>query len=77
MFLFPWELFLGLKHFEVEFFHFFTRPWRLSEKGEAGFEGGIILETVDFYLIAKFFPTIMIDKLVKDHLEGFPVEGVV
>jgi len=69
--------FLRPEDFKVKLLHFFPRPRRLSEKGEAGFEGGIILEAIDFDFVAQFFPAIMIDKLVEYHFEGFSVEGVV
>ena len=61
----------------VQILHFLPGPWGFAQKGQAGFDRGIVGKTVDPDEVSQLGPTVKIDQFSQDHLQGFTVERVV
>ena len=57
--------------------HLFPRPWCFSEKLEARLPAWIFSETVDFYVCAQLFPSIIINQELYNKFECFTMQGIV
>jgi hypothetical protein len=57
-------------------FHFFPRPRRFPQKGEAGLHRRIELETADGNTPPHFGPTMSLDELIENGLQRDAVQRV-
>jgi hypothetical protein len=56
--------------------HLLSGPGRFSEKPQAGFNGRIVLETIDSDSIGKIIPAVVFNKLYHDGLKRDSMHGV-
>jgi hypothetical protein len=69
--------FLKLTYFEVKVFNLFAGPWGFTQKCQTRFDAGIVIKTSDFDFVTQVFPSVKIDKFVKDHLKGFAMQRII
>ena len=53
-----------------------TRPWRLTKKGEAGLDAGIVEKTSDRDAPPQFVPSVPLDKLRDDSFQCDAVQRI-
>ena len=66
----------NLKFAEIPEFDFFARPRGFAQKGEAGFHGGIELETANGDAPAQLKPAMPLDQRVKYGFQRDPVQRI-
>ena len=62
---------------DVEVLHFLAGPWGFSQKGEAGFNARITLETADLDPESEFLPAVVLHQCGYDLFKSHSVEGIV
>jgi hypothetical protein len=61
---------------QIQRFDLFPGPGRSSQKLQARFDTGIILETLDIDAPAQFIPTVMLHEVDENHFQGYAVQGI-
>jgi hypothetical protein len=62
---------------EVKVFYLFTGPVSLAQKGKAGFDAGVGVETVNVNAGPQAFPTEVVHQLYQNTFQRFTVQRVV
>jgi hypothetical protein len=65
------------QHEHIEILDFFTGPRCFPEKGETGFDAGVLLKTPNIDLLTQYLPPIGVDQFHEEFFEGDIVQGVV
>lgn len=60
-----------MKGIQIEFFHFFPCPISFSQKGKAGLQTRVIIETRNLNELPQLGPAIMPNQLLQDKFQGF------
>jgi hypothetical protein len=61
---------------DVEILHFLAGPWGFTQKGEAGLNARITLETADLDPESEFLPAVVLHQCGYDLFESHTVEGI-
>jgi hypothetical protein len=62
---------------EVKVFYLFAGPVSLAQKGEAGLDAGVRIETVNVYAGPQAFPAEVVHQLYQNTFQRFTVQRVV
>ena len=62
---------------DIQIFNHLSRPWRLTQKFQAGLDRWIVFETTDIDTITQLMPAIMVDQASHDSLKGFAVQRII
>jgi hypothetical protein len=62
---------------KIEAFDLGARPRRFAQEGQARFDAGIAIETLDLHQCSQLCPTVAFDELDQHHLQGNAVQHIV